>query len=181
MEIGGHDPFSVCKTYERTKLMPRNNKREKVKKVNCSSALVFSTKYNPRGPNIKTIVSRRIHLIRNCTSLNKIFPGGVMVIFKREKNLKELLMRGDPYNIKKKIQLHHSKHGYTGWDKICDSCDNFLLETDHIISNATRKRYTIKKDFTCASKFVVYCAICTKCNSQGVGSTVICCLLCNMY
>ena len=49
----GHDPFSVCKTFERTKLMPRNKAREKVKKGNCSSALVFSNEYNPRGPSIK--------------------------------------------------------------------------------------------------------------------------------
>ena len=43
---------------------------------------------------------------------------------------------------------------------------------DHIISNATGRKYTIREDFTCSSKFVVYCAICNKCTSQGVGSTV---------
>ena len=91
--------------------MPRNKAKEKVKKGNCSSALVFSTKYNTHGPNIKIIVSRHIHLIRNCTSLNKIFPGGVMVTFKWEKNLKEPLLRGDPYTIEKD-STDHSKHGY---------------------------------------------------------------------
>ena len=135
----GHDHFSACKTFERTKLMPRNKAREKAKKGYYSSALVFSTKYNRRGPNRKTLVRRHIHLIRNCTSLNEIFSGDVMVTFKREKNLKELLMRGDPYKIKKDSN-DHSKHGYKRCNKICNSYDNFVLETDHIISNATGKR-----------------------------------------
>ena len=80
-------------------------------------------------------------------------------------------MRGDTYNIK----IDQNDHSKTQvWcNKICYSCDNFVHETDHIISNATGRRYTIKKDFTCASKFVVYCAICTKYNSRGVGSMVI--------
>ena len=168
----GHDPLSVRKAFERTKIMPRKKAREKVNKGNCSSAIVFSTKYNPRGPNVKSIFTKHSHLIRNCPSLKKIFPDGVMTSFKREKNLKELLMRGDPYNIKEDL-IDHSKHGYKRCNQICDSCDNFVLETDHIISNATGRKYTIKKDFTCASKFVIYCAICNKCNSQGVGSTVI--------
>ena len=94
-----------------------------------------------------------------------------MTAFKREKNLKELLMRGDPYNIKEDHN-NHNKHGYKRCDQNCDSCDNFVLEMDHIISNATGRKYTIRKDFTCSSKFVVYCAICNKCNSQGVESTV---------
>ena len=80
-------------------------------------------------------------------------------------------MRGDPYNIKEDHN-NHSKHGYKRCDRICDSCDNFVLETDHIISNDTGRKYKIRKDFTCSSKFVVYCAICNKCNSQGVGLTV---------
>ena len=95
-----------------------------------------------------------------------------MVTLTREKNLKGLLMRGHPYYIKKDSN-DHSKHGYKRCNKIYDSCDNFVLETDHIISNATGERYTIKKDFTCTSKLVIYCAICTKCTSQGVGSRVI--------
>ena len=114
-----HDPFSVCKAFETTKLMPRKKAREKANKRNCPSKIVFSTKYNPRGPNIRSIFGKHSYLIRNCPSLNKIFPGGVMTAFKREKNVKELLMRGDPYNIKEDHN-NHSKHGYKRCDRICD-------------------------------------------------------------
>ena len=107
-------------------------------------------KYNPRGPNIRSIFGKHSYLIRNCPSLDKIFPGGVMRAFKREKHLKELLMRGNPYNIKEDHN-NHSKHGYKRCDRICDSCDNFVLETDHIISKATGRKYTIRTDFTYSS------------------------------
>ena len=73
----------------------------------------------------------------------------------------------------KKDSNGHSKHRYKRCDKICDSCDDFVLETDHIISTATGKCYNVKNNFKCASKLVVYCAICTKCSSQGIGTTVI--------
>ena len=122
-----HDPFSVCKAFETTKLMPRKKTREKVNKRNCPSKIEFSTKYNPRGPNIRSIFGKHSYLIRNCPSLNKIFPGGVMAAFKREKNLKELLMRGDPYTIEEDHN-NHSKHGYKRCDRISDSCDNFVFE-----------------------------------------------------
>ena len=55
----GHDPFSVRKAFERTQLMPRKKAREKVNKGNCSSAIVFSTKYKPCVPNIKTIFKKK--------------------------------------------------------------------------------------------------------------------------
>ena len=94
-----------------------------------------------------------------------------MVSFKREQNLKELLLRGDPYNIKRDI-TENSKLGYKRCVKRCDSCDNFVLVKDHIISNATGRCFTIKGEFSCSSKCVVYCAFCMKCGQQGVGSTM---------
>ena len=45
------------------------------------------------------------------------------------------------------------------------------METDRITSTATGKSFWIRRDFTCTSKYIIYCAICTKCKQQGVGST----------
>ena len=56
----------------------------------------------------------------------KIFPDGVMTAFKREQNLKELLMRGDPYTIKGDL-TDHNKHGYKRCNRTCDSCDEFVI------------------------------------------------------
>ena len=45
------------------------------------------------------------------------------------------------------------------------------METNKITSTATGKSYWIRRDFTCNSHFIVYCAMCTRCREQGVGST----------
>ena len=46
------------------------------------------------------------------------------------------------------------------------------MEQTSIVSNATGKIYSILKDSTCTTPFLIYCALCTRCNFQGVGSTV---------
>ena len=55
----------------------------------------------------------------------------------------------------------------------CDSCDKFVWGTDRIVSAATGKSYWIRKNFICQSQYVIYCATCTLCRKQGVGSTFI--------
>ena len=169
----GHDPKSVLDVFKNARILPRSDARKKKIKNNSSNKVILSTKYNPRGPDVENIIKKHIHLIDNTPSLKKVLPSNsIMVAFKREKNLKELLLRGDPYNIKLDL-TQNFKLGYKRCDKRCDSCDNFVLERDHIISNATGKCYTIKRDSSCSSKYVVYCAFCMKCGQQGIGSTVI--------
>jgi hypothetical protein len=94
-----------------------------------------------------------------------------MVAYKREQNLKELLSRADPYSIKSDI-TDLTPRGYKRCSGKCDSCDNFVIETDSIVSQATKKRFRIRRDFNCLSTHVIYCAICTLCCKQGIGSTV---------
>ena len=94
-----------------------------------------------------------------------------MVASKRERNLKELLSRADPYSIKCDLTDNLSGKGYKRCNNTCDSCDNFVMECDKITSTATGKSYWIRRDFTCNSRYIIYCAICTRCRKQGVGST----------
>ena len=54
--------------------------------------------------------------------VGQIFPSGVMVAYKRERNLKELLTRADPYAIKPDI-TDLTPRGYKRCNSKCDSCD----------------------------------------------------------
>ena len=67
---------------------------------------------NQRGLNIKTIVSRPTHLIRNCTSLNKIFPCGVMAT--NHKMYCDLSQRRSPskYKTRNHFEVPTPKHIY---------------------------------------------------------------------
>jgi len=94
-----------------------------------------------------------------------------MVAFKREKNLTNLLMRSDPYNLKPDL-IDHQERGYKRCDRKCDSCDNFVDETSFITCHATGRKFGIRNLVTCNTKNVIYVIYCTTCGKQGVGSTV---------
>ena len=166
----GHDPLSVTAAFAHTRTKSIVEARQKVTRE-ASNRVVFPTKFNPRGPNVRAIVKKHSHLLTTSEAAAKIFPNGVMVACKREQNLKELLTRADPYSIKSDI-TDFTPRGYKRCNKKCDSCDNFVMEVDSIVSHATKKRFRIRKDFTCSSTNVIYCATCTLCCKQGVGSTV---------
>ena len=68
-----------------------NNSRKqtrikKTKLSNSKNKIVFCSKYNPLGPNIKDIIQKHTHIFDNCQIMqNK----EIMVAHKCEKNLKE--------------------------------------------------------------------------------------------
>ena len=68
---------------------------KKTKSTNSKNKVVFCSNYNPLGPNINSIIQKHAHILDNCQIMqNK----EIMVAYKHEKNLKELLTRADPYN-----------------------------------------------------------------------------------
>ena len=86
-------------------------------------------------------------------------------------NLKDLMVRGDPYNIRTDLGHNFPVGGYTKCGKTCESCDYFVVPTDSFKCFASSKTYRIKRNLTCISKYVVYLAFCILCKEQGVGST----------
>ena len=167
----GHEAGKVTEAFDAVRAKPRNVARTKVIREN-QKKVVFATKYNPLGPNINKILTDCIPILQNSAVLKDLFPPGkIMIAHKREKNLKELLLRSDPYAIKPDI-LDAVAEGYVKCDRGCDSCNNLVDQTSYIVSNATGKKYTIRKKLSCKSKYVIYVSYCAKCRSQGVGSTI---------
>ena len=69
---------------------------KKTKNTNSQNKIVFCSKYNLLGANIKNIIQKHAHILDQCQIIqNK----EIMVAYKCEKNLKESLTRADPYNI----------------------------------------------------------------------------------
>ena len=135
--------------------------------------VLFITKHNPLGPNIRAIVKKHSHILENSVVAKEVFPEGVMIASRREQNLRELLTRADLYSIKSDLTGDLAGMGYKHCDPKCDSCGAFVLETNKITSTATGKTFLIRRKLNCETKYVVYCAICTKCLKQGVGSTTV--------
>ena len=104
----GHDPITVKRTFEEARERPRNDIRNPPSTNTKKTGIVFSTKYNPRGPNLKEIIRKHLKII-DTPQLKKIFPCGVSLIYKRENNIKELLTKSDPYSIKKRSHIYNYK------------------------------------------------------------------------
>ena len=135
--------------------------------------VIFVTKYNPLGPNIRGIIKKHSHILENSEAAKEVFPEGVMIASRREQNLRELLTRADPYSIKPDLTADLSEMGYKICEQICDSCSAFVMESNTIKSTATGKTFWIRRKLTCKTKNVVYVAMCTLCLKQGVGSTTV--------
>ena len=119
----GHKLKNIEKSFNDVLNMSRQQSRiKKTKNTNSKNKIVFCSKYNPLGPNIKNIIQKHAHILDNCQIMqNK----EIMVAYKREKNLKELLTRADPYNIINNVD--DEMHAYVPCKKRCDSCTNFVV------------------------------------------------------
>ena len=72
--------------FDRTKAL--RNKTEKAKQI-----LPFVTTYNPATPNLKKILMKHWHIIQKQPKLAHIFKQPPIVSYRKEKSLKEILVR----------------------------------------------------------------------------------------
>ena len=152
----GHDLKSVQQCFNNVGKTSRQEAWKKVKPRNAKNLIVFSTSFDPHGPNVNKIINRNIHLLLNNDNLKELYPKGtILVANKREKNLQQLLMRSDSYNIKDDQQLKEDR-GYTKCSyKNCDSYNNFVDGTTYIECDATgeeEKRHfmQLEKRYLCS-------------------------------
>ena len=111
---------------------------KKTKSTNSKKNVAFCSKYNPLGTNIKSIIQKHARILDNCQIMqNK----EIMVAYKREKNLKELLTRADPYNSISNVD--HEMHTYVPCKQRCDSCGDFVVAKSSFECFATKKKIPI--------------------------------------
>ena len=112
----GHKLKNAEKSLNNALNMSRQQSRiKKTKSTNSKNKVVFCSKYNPLGPNIKSIIQKHAHILDNCQIMqNK----EIMVAYKREKKLKKLLTRADPYNIISNVD--DEMHTYVPCKQRCD-------------------------------------------------------------
>ena len=167
----GYKHKQVDKTFKNIGRLPRSEARKKVEKTSNTSRVVFTAKFNPRGPDVNEIVQKHLHLLENQPELKELFPkGSVITANKRENNLKNLLVRSNPYIMKNET---NDEKGYIKCNrKSCDSCDNYVDETSNIECHATKRKFKIRKESSCTTNNVIYVAYCKNCGKQGVGSTI---------
>ena len=152
----GHSAKLVKSEFDKVSFTPRYKIHKKVGKA-FENKVLFTSTFNPQGPSVSQIINRQLHLIKNSPFLHNISPdGSILVANKRCQNFEDLLVCGDPYNIKHDltdIVPHQHKQSY----------DNFVASQSYVISDATGRKYYILRDSTCSTPNVVYVAHCKKC------------------
>ena len=65
-----------------------------------TTSVIFSAKFNPRGPNGSEIINKHRHLLETDNTLKQLFPKNSVIVANKRGQMQELLTRADPYNIK---------------------------------------------------------------------------------
>ena len=163
----GHDSAHVNRAFEVVGAMTREEARTSRRKVRRNSC-VFVTKFNPSAPDIRKFFRKHRSVLDSDEQAKKILPeSAILVSYKRNANLKELLAPSNPY----KPNKLEGEGCYKCDAKRCDSCKNFLIFGNSFRAAATGRIFLILKSLTCTSSNVVYLAECVLCGLQGVGST----------
>ena len=167
-----HDPNLVKSTFSEIGKLTRHQARNKRQKTNgLQKSVIFPSVFNPRGPNVSKVVQKHLPLLENNPAVAKLFPKGtILVANKRASNLRDLLIRSDPYRTK--VNNSSLSNGYIPCNSNCDSCNNFVIPCTEFKCFATDRIFKVRDNYCCKSKNVIYLAYCIKCSKQGVGSTV---------
>ena len=89
------------------------------------------------------------------------------VVYRRNKNLKDILVRSKFEKVKE--ILTHRKS--TPCKKLLCSWCPYMKVTDTFKSNSDHKEYKILHELNCNSPCVIYLVTCKKCNKQYVGKS----------
>ena len=143
--VKGHDRKLVDNEFAIVGAKTREEVRRRTNKKSPGKAF-FIAQFNPRGPSVNKVINKHLSVLANDPVASKVFPANsIKVINKRCQNLKELLVRADPYNTPK---LSNCPKGTLSCKK-CDSCKNFLVHSDSFTSFATKHTFQIKRTLPC--------------------------------
>ena len=124
----GNTPKKVKLTFENVEKLTRTKARVKKQRAINKNTSIFPAEYNPTEPYVNAIIKTHEHILQHNTVLKELFPTNSFIVANKiAKNLRELVARADPYNIKTD-RLNQTDHGYKNCGRECDSCNNFVLE-----------------------------------------------------
>ena len=89
----GYPKEFVTNILSEVKFTERNNALNKQRKTSKRKLLPFVTTYNPAVSNIKGVLMKHWHLLNDNENLKRIYPDPPFVSYKRNKSLKDFLVR----------------------------------------------------------------------------------------
>ena len=162
-----YKPHKVRRQFSNIKSITRSEAR-KSKLQGEYKSFPLITEYNPLLTNLNSVIKRNLPLLYSDSDMKETFPeGSVKVIYRRGKNLKELL---SPSCFATKQKLTASS--LSKYNGRCDICKNFMVFSNRFECTVTGKSYKVNGVLSCNSKSVIYLITCNNCKDKYVGSVI---------
>ena len=151
----------------RARSIPRNEALKKVFKAKNSDRPVLTIQYHPALPSLAKIINRHYRTMTLDPHMKSVFPQPPLVAYKRQKNLREYLIRAKVPPV-----LSRPKRTLPGMKK-CNGCTycSYIQTGDHVTSAASDYHHQIHQSVNCNTSNVIYLITCLKCSVQYVGET----------
>ena len=157
--------------------------------ITCSDALLPKSRapdnfknlvpvmdYYPNFRDVPKLIKDHLQILYESPRMKKVISSNKTCIrtgFRRTKNLKDLLVPSTLPDVNSAESGSSDALGCFRCDQnVCDACHNFLLLAKRIKSVVAGKSYKISQALSCHTDYIIYCALCTLCNKQCVGSSV---------
>ena len=112
--------------------------------------------YSKALPNIHKITQENMKLLHKSKEMKKIFPNPPLIAYKRDKNLKDILVHH-----KHNKQFYPEKQGSFKCQNNCKLCE-IMIESKEFKSKDNIS-YKINQEINCHTKNVIYGITCDKC------------------
>jgi len=166
-----YDIKAIENAFQRALQVDRKGALKRVERKPTSGKLTFVTAFDPRLPNVNSIVKKHFDFMTQTDLyLKRVFAAGVQVAFSRHRNLRDLICRATLY--KPVSNNGRPARVITGWKRClhCTTC-KYSRDVKQFKCTATGELITINQKICCTDSNVIYVIECSLCLSQYVGRT----------
>ena len=130
----------------------------------CSQGVGIFRKFpcvRASGPEDWNVVLRNFKILQSDPETAPIFPNPPLISFKRDRNLRNSLVRSSlPSNLEPGT--------FNCSRKVCNTCP-FINSKTHI--HGPNGSYQVNDHFDCTTSNIIYCITCTLCNKLNIGES----------
>jgi hypothetical protein len=134
----------------------------------AQNKLIFVTRHNPRQVSIKPILTKYMAILQQDPNTKFLTQMNWIMAYRRPKSLKDILIKSDLASQNKKIKQLDGSYPCRRFR--CKCCPH-MKSTKSFTSKITGTNYTIKGNYNCQSKNIIYLIECRNCGIQYIGQT----------
>ena len=124
--------------------------------------IIFPITYHPVNTEVCKVVKHHYKTLSKDQEIGRIFKEPPMIAFRRDRNLKDILVRSTLSLNKKYVGMQSCGRNR------CLTCS--YINKDKVVIGP-KGSFAVNEQFSCTSSGLVYCIICKRCGDLYVGET----------